>query len=146
MRTSGWATLWPWVCAFAVFSSCPCFSQAAQQPDYREKTQSLSQNIHATLDELKAQQRILESSLDEAKSDLKLSQEQVRRLLTECNALNTSLMNTNARLSEYSRKLTVSEHSRKKWVTSSLIGWGIIVGYVVLKVLKLLGKLHIPFI
>jgi hypothetical protein len=56
------------------------------------------------------------------------------------------LMNTNARLSEYSRKLTVSEHSRKKWVTSSLIGWGIIAGYVVLKVLKLLGKLHIPFI
>jgi hypothetical protein len=51
-----------------------------------------------------------------------------------------------SRLSDYSQKLTVSEHSRKKWVTSSLIGWGIIIGYAVLKVLKLLGKLHVPFI
>ena len=146
MRISGSAILWPWLCAFAVCSSSPCFSQAVQQLDYREKTQSLSTAMHATLDELKEQQKILENSLTEAKSDLKLSQGQVRRLLTECNALNTSLMNTNARLSEYSRKLTVSEHSRKKWVTSSLIGWGIIIGYVVLKVLKFLGKLHIPFI
>lgn len=130
----------------AVMLSCLCFLQDAPAQDYREKTQILSQQMHGTLDELKEQQKILENSLTEAKSDLKLSQEQVRRLLTECNALNTSLMNTNARLSEYSRKLTVSEHSRKKWVTSSLIGWGIIIGYVVLKVLKFLGKLHIPFI
>lgn len=133
---------------FLALLSCSAwaFSEDAQPWDYREKTQSLSQQMHGTLDELKAQQRILESSLDEARNDLKLSQEQVRRLLTECRDLNSSLASMSSRLSDYSQKLTVSEHSRKKWVTSSLIGWGIIIGYAVLKVLKLLGKLHVPFI
>lgn len=134
------------LCCVLSLALCACCSADAPAQDYREKTQILSQQMHGTLDELREQQKILESSLDEARNDLSLSQGQVKELLTECRALNTSLMNTNARLSEYSQKLTVSEHSRKKWVTSSLIGWGIIIGYVVLKVLKLLGKLHIPFI
>ncbi len=144
MRQSGALSL----AFFLALLSCSAwaFSEDAQPRDYREKTQSLSQQMHGTLDELKAQQRILESSLDEARNDLKLSQEQVRRLLTECRDLNSSLASMSSRLSDYSQKLTVSEHSRKKWVTSSLIGWGIIIGYAVLKVLKLLGKLHVPFI
>ena len=144
MRQSGALSL----AFFLALLSCSAwaFSEDAQPRDYREKTQNLSQQMHGTLDELKAQQRILESSLDEARNDLKLSQEQVRRLLTECRDLNSSLASMSSRLSDYSQKLTVSEHSRKKWVTSSLIGWGIIIGYAVLKVLKLLGKLHVLFI
>ena len=144
MRQSGALSL----AFFLALLSCSAwaFSEDAQPRDYREKTQNLSQQMHGTLDELKAQQRILESSLDEARNDLKLSQEQVRRLLTECRDFNSSLASMSSRLSDYSQKLTVSEHSRKKWVTSSLIGWGIIIGYAVLKVLKLLGKLHVLFI
>lgn len=146
MRISGSAILWPWLCAFAVFSSCPCFSQAAQQPDYREKTQSLSQNIHATLDELKAQQEILQNALSEAKSNLKSSQEQVKKLKTEYHDLSISWKNTSERLVDYAMKSTVLEHSRNKWRISSLSAWGIIIAYAVMKLLKILGKLHVPFI
>ena len=134
------------LCCLLSLVLCACCSADAPAQDYREKTQSLSQQMHGTLDELRAQQEVLQTALTEARNDLSLSQEQVRELKTECHDLNISLTNTSARLSDYATRLTVSEHSKKKWVTSTLFGWGIVIGYAVLKVLKLLGKIHIPFI
>ena len=134
------------LCCVASLVLCACCSADASAQDYREKTTSLSQQMHGTLDELRAQQEVLQTALTEARNDLSLSQEQVRELRTECHDLNISLTNTNAKLADYATKSTVLEHSRNGWRKSSLIAWGIIAIYVILKVLKLLGKLHVPFI
>jgi len=127
--------------------SCLCFSQdAQQQTDYREKTQSLSQQIHGTLAELKEQSAFLQEQLSEAKSDLRLYQGLVRELQMQVTDLSTSLANTNRRLSDYSEKLTVLKHSLKRWRTAAVVETLLILTYIALKVLKIVKKIQIPFI
>lgn len=129
--------------ALALSCLCSCFPAVAQS---KETTQGLSQNIHATLDDLKEQQKVLETALTEAKTDLRSSQEQVKELQTELNDLSISSRNMSERLTDCIKKSTVLEYSRNKWRTSSLLAWGIIIAYVVMKMLKTLGKIHVPFI
>ena len=107
-------------------------AQGASQPDYREKTQTLSQQIHGQLDELREQSEVLRTQLATAESDLKLSQGQVRELQAELTALNSSLRNTNQRLSDYSEKLTVLKHSLSRWRLMALIELAVIVAAVFL--------------
>lgn len=144
MRISGSAILWPWLCVFAVFSSCLCFSQDAQQS--KATTQALSQNIHETLADLKAQQEALSSALAEARTALRLSQEQVSELRTELRDLNISSRSMSEKLTDCTRKLNACESKWKGWRKAALIGWGLIVLYVLLKILKVAKHIPVPFI
>lgn len=137
--TSSKSFLW----ALALSFLCSCFPAVAQS---KETTQGLSQNIHATLDDLKEQQKVLETALTEAKTDLRSSQEQVKELQTELKDLNTSFRSMREKLTDCIKKSTVLEHSLSRWRGSSILGWGIIIGFVILKALKFFGKIHIPFI
>ena len=91
------------------------YAQAAQPQDYREKTQSLSQQIHGTLDELRAQQKLSETQLVIVESALKSSEERVKELEKQVKDLTISSQNMNERLSEYSTNSTLLKNSRNKW-------------------------------
>ena len=121
MKTSGsicfgflWALSLSCLCCF------PSSAQVVQQSDYREKTQSLSQGIHATLDELKEQQVLLQTQLQTVETDLKLSQGRVRELETELKDLTTSSQNMNEKLSDYATKSILLEHSLSRWRAMAL--------------------------
>lgn len=129
-----------------LFLCSASYSEGAQQSDYREKTQSLSKEIHGTLAELKEQSAFLQEQLSEAKSDLRLYQGLVRELQMQVTDLSTSLANTNKKLSGYSEKLTVLKHSLKRWRTIAVVETLLILAYIVLKVLKIVKKIQIPFI
>ena len=128
---------------FMLLSCCfiPCFSEGASQPDYRGKTQSLSKDIHGTLDELREQQTLLQTQLQIVENDLKSSQGRVKELETELTALIISSENTNARLADYSTKLTVSDSKLRFWRRTAVIGWGILLCLIAAFVMKKLGFL-----
>lgn len=136
---SGKGFLW----ALSLSCLCSCLPAATQS---KATTQELSQNIHATLDELKAQQEVLSSALAEARSDLKLSQGQVRELQTELNALTISSQNMSEKLTGYMKRLNALEQSRSGWRKAAFIGWGLILLFVALKVLKIIKHIPVPFI
>ncbi len=123
------------------------FSEDARRPDYREKTQSLSQQIHETLGELNQQSALSNEQLNLALSDLKSSQEQVSELETQVKDLTISLANTNERLGDYSMKLTASELEKKRIKKQRNVSVSINIAFSVLLVLYIVLKVRklIPF-
>lgn len=145
MRQSGALSL----AFFLALLSCSAwaFSEDAQPRDYREKTQSLSQQIHETLGELNQQSALSNEQLNLALSDLKSSQEQVRELGIQVKDLTISLANTSERLAEYSTKLTASELEKKRIKRQRNVSVAINVSFLVLLVLYIALKVRklIPF-
>ena len=128
--------------------SCLCFSQDVQlSTDYREKTQSLSQQIHGTLDELRAQQKLSETQLVTVENALKLSEERVKGLEKQVKDLTISSQSMNERLGDYSTKLTASELEKKRIKKQRNVSVAINVSFLVLLVLYTVLKVRklIPF-
>ena len=101
----------------------------------------MSKDIHGTLDELREQQTLLQTQLQIVENDLKSSQGRVKELETELTALIISSENTNARLADYSTKLTVSDSKLRFWRRTAVIGWGILLCLIAAFVMKKLGFL-----
>lgn len=148
MKASGSACFgFLWALSLSCLCCFPSYAQAVQRPDYREKTQSLSQQIHETLGELNQQSALSNEQLNLALNDLKSSQEQVNELRTQVKDLTTSLANTNERLGDYSMKLTASELEKKRIKKQRNVSVVINITFSVLLVLYITLKIRklIPF-
>lgn len=98
--------------------------------------QTLSQEIHAQLDDLRQQSRHLTEQLLIAENELRQSSLQAETLKTELTDLNTCLDATNAKLSDYSEKLTVYEErlrNQRAWILRgiALIALAVLIKLVV---------------
>ena len=91
----------------------PVFSQDVQ-PSKPSTIQTLSLEIRLQLQSLKMQSENLTERLQEAENDLKLSSETVERLKMDCQDLNTSLILTNQKLTDSSKKLIEYEEKLLK--------------------------------
>ena len=91
----------------------PVFSQDVQ-PSKPSTIQTLSLEIRLQLQSLKMQSENLTERLQEAENDLKLSSETVKKLKMDCQGLNTSLILTNQKLTDSSKKLIEYEEKLLK--------------------------------
>lgn len=103
------------LCLFCLLAPLLFFPHAVQAEESTATLQTLSQEIHERLDDLKRQSQHLTEQLLIAENELQMSSKQVETLQTELSELNTCLNNTNQKLSEYSAKLTEYETKLKFW-------------------------------
>ncbi len=126
--------LLPCMFLFCLLSCFRSSAQDARQQDYRPKIQSLSQQMHETLDESNQQSRLLMEQYEAAMSDLKLSEERVSALETQVRDLTSSSLSMSQKLSESSTKLIISEANCKREKKAKLVVMAILAAENIMRV------------